>query len=255
MSRSLLSHRSRPLLFSPRLSSLESFWKVIVVIVHVHVSVSVYVRTHRHTDTEPLEKHVFLSSFPQDSWSGALSGSANDQRRSGTCCSRLALKHSMVRSSGCSADLRLQVLSRFLFNFVFVKGSFVSVFSFPLLPSPPSRSHVPKTVCRSQHASACTFKTSPCVLAPRFLVVFSCGPVAGTHGDVLNAHTEACRDPHTGFSKFFQRAAPPTVHHRPHHRHHMHSHTQHNITHNITRRQGPDETEKEDREREREKGR
>ena len=53
MSRSLLSHRSHLLVFSPRFSSLEPLWMFTVVIVHVHVyvSVSVYVphtQTHRH---------------------------------------------------------------------------------------------------------------------------------------------------------------------------------------------------------------
>ena len=77
---------------------------------------------------------------------------------------------------------------------------------------------------------------------------YTCGPVAGTHGDVLNRHTEACWDLHAGFSTFFQRAAPHTPH-TPH------TNTiQHNTTHNITRRQRESEreTETEDRERERE---
>ena len=42
-----------------------------------------------------------------------------------------------------------------------------------------------------QHVPVCAFKMSSCVPAtcPH---VFSCGHVAGTHGDVLTAHTQAC---------------------------------------------------------------
>ena len=74
-----------------------------------------------------------------------------------------------------------------------------------------------------------------------------------TRGDVLNVHMEVCRNPLSGFSKFFPACRTThTVHqthttttcnttpHRPHHRHHMHSHTQHN----IIRRQKQRETEK-----------
>ena len=86
-------------------------------------------------------------------------------------------------------------------NFLFL--SFLSLF-----PSPPSRSHAP--VCRSQHAFVCRFKTSPCV--------DTCGPVAGTHGDVLNRHTEACWDPYTFLLHFFQRAAHTPTQHTVHQR-------------------------------------
>ena len=47
--------------------------------------------------------------------------------------------------------------------------------------------------------SVCAFNTSPCVRSkcPRVYrqhahMFFSCGHVAGTHWDVLNAHTQAC---------------------------------------------------------------
>ena len=42
-----------------------------------------------------------------------------------------------------------------------------------------------------QHVPVCAFKTSPCVPAtcPHEK---TCGHVAGTHWDVLNAHTQTC---------------------------------------------------------------
>ena len=41
----------------------------------------------------------------------------------------------------------------------------------------------------AENASVCRFKTSPCVPAPRGCVT-TCGRGVGTHGDVLNLHTE-----------------------------------------------------------------
>ena len=50
-----------------------------------------------------------------------------------------------------------------------------------------------------ERPSVCAFNTSPCVRSKCPLVCrqhahmfFSCGHVAGTHGDVLNAHTGTC---------------------------------------------------------------
>ena len=114
---------------------------------------------HRHTDTEPSKNILVLCSFPQDS--GALSGSANDQRKPGTCCCRPALKHSMGRIKRLIGGIVMQVLTRFLFNFVFAKGFFhVSVLPLPLFLSP-------RPVCRSQHAHVCAFKTFLCVQSKR----------------------------------------------------------------------------------------
>ena len=53
------------------------------------------------------------------------------------------------------------------------------------------------TVCRFQHVPVCTFKTSPCVPAPRAHMVYTCargvdntrGRFERTHGDVLSGHT------------------------------------------------------------------
>ena len=75
---------------------------------------------------------------------------------------------------------------------------------------------------------------------------------ARTHGDVLNVHTGACRNPHTSFTTFFQRAAT-------HHTNHVHQTTTNN-THNTTQHHTETETErqredKERRQRKREKGR
>ena len=73
-----------------------------------------------------------------------------------------------------------------------------------------------------QNVRVCPSKTSPCMPAPRG---------AGTHGKVLNEHTESFLNPHTGgFAAF-------------------HTTTQDN-NHNSTRRHGK-KTEKEDTERER----
>ena len=41
-----------------------------------------------------------------------------------------------------------------------------------------------------EKTSVCRFKTSPCVPAPRAHVLPHAGVVPGTHGDVLNLHTE-----------------------------------------------------------------
>ena len=74
----------------------------------------------------------------------------------------------------------------------------------------------------SQNVPVCTFKTSPCVLAPRAHVE-TCARGAGIHGDVLNVHTEAFLNVHseaflnvhTGFSTFFS-AFRNTQTHTPH---------------------------------------
>ena len=56
--------------------------------------------------------------------------------------------------------------------------------------------NVVKTVFGFKHASVCTFKT--CIPAPRAHVsTHTCARGAGTHGDVLNVHTEAFLNPHT----------------------------------------------------------
>ena len=94
-------------------------------------------------------------------------------------------------------------------------------------------------MCGFKNASVCTLKTCPCVPAPRARVE-TCSRGAGIHGDVLNVHTEAFLNPHTGFSAFFFSVPQRT--------HTKHGHD-HNDTHNTTQRWR--ETEKEDRERER----
>ena len=43
--------------------------------------------------------------------------------------------------------------------------------------------------CETRKNPVCTFKASPCVPTTRLHMVNTCGRVAGTHGDVLNAHT------------------------------------------------------------------
>ena len=45
-------------------------------------------------------------------------------------------------------------------------------------------------VWHAEKTSVCRFKTSPCVPAPRLACVKTCGRGVGTHGDVLNLHTE-----------------------------------------------------------------
>ena len=57
-------------------------------------------------------------------------------------------------------------------------------------------------VCMYKTPSVCTFKTFPCVRAPR-VHVSTHVRVAGIHGDVLNAHTEAFLNPHTVFFHVF----------------------------------------------------
>ena len=42
----------------------------------------------------------------------------------------------------------------------------------------------------TQHVPVCTFKTSPCVPAPRAHTFYTCARGARIHGDVLNVHTE-----------------------------------------------------------------
>ena len=64
--------------------------------------------------------------------------------------------------------------------------------------------------------------------------------------------SEACRNPHTGFSTVFQRVAHQT-HTTDTTCTRTHNATTHNITRNITRRHSQRETEKEGRERERQR--
>ena len=77
----------------------------------------------------------------------------------------------------------------------------------PSFPLPLFRESVSKT-------SACRFKTS-----------HTCGRGAGTHGDVLNLHTEV-------FFCVPSRATHHTTHHTTHTT--QHNTTQHNTTHNTT---------------------
>ena len=49
----------------------------------------------------------------------------------------------------------------------------------------------------------CPSKTSPCMPAPRAHVKNMCALGAGTHGDVLNVHTEAFLNPDTGVLQRF----------------------------------------------------
>ena len=103
-----------------------------------------------------------------------------------------------------------------------------------------------------KHVSVCTFKTSPCVPAPRAHVLkhvrawcrYKRGRFERTHGDVLSGHTE-----------FF--SVSHTTHHNT--RHNTTTRPQHHTeTETVTdrdrqRRQRQTETEKEDRDRERKK--
>ena len=83
--------------------------------------------------------------------------------------------------------------------------------------------------------------TSPCVRSKRLRLyrhnahtcVNMCARGAGTHGDVLNVHTETCLVDTLGFQRVTRT-------------HHDHNDTQHN----TTQRQRQTETEKEDRDRE-----
>ena len=104
-----------------------------------------------------------------------------------------------------------------------------------------------------QNVSVCTFKTSPCVLAPHVHV--------STHVRVVLAYTGTLYtvtflNPHgVFFHVFFQRAAKHTNNNNTHkhtpNTHHDHQttprpqrHTPHNTTHNITRRQRERERDK-----------
>ena len=51
--------------------------------------------------------------------------------------------------------------------------------------------HAEKLRVQIQNASVCTFETPP-------RVYITCGPVAGTHGYVLNVHTEGVESTHGG---------------------------------------------------------
>ena len=99
-------------------------------------------------------------------------------------------------------------------------------------------------VCRSQHASVCMLKTSPCVVAPRPHVLYMWTWCRYTHGDVLNRYMEAHWDPHAAV---FQRATPHIQRTKHTHTHTPHTkqtnkqantHTHHNTTttqhHNTT---------------------
>ena len=63
----------------------------------------------------------------------------------------------------------------------------------PPLPPPPSLPTHPTPHPRVsiQDASVCTFNTFPCTLAPTRTCISTCARGAGTHGDVVNVHTEA----------------------------------------------------------------
>ena len=129
-------------------------------------------RQRRERRTEPSKKHVCsLQSFPRDSWSGAvLSGGANDQKKSGTCCSRLAFRHSIDQINWLLlVNLRA---TRFSFKYMFFSKRFCfclcSSLLLPLALTPPA--------CRSQHASVCRFETSPRVTAKHPFQSFSSVP-------------------------------------------------------------------------------
>ena len=113
-------------------------------------------------------------------------------------------------------------------------------------------------VCMHNTPSVCTFKTSPCVDSKRHRVYrhhahmlkhmcawcrYTRRRLEPTHGDVLNVHTEAFLNPHTGFSTIFQRAATHT------NTHHDHNDTHHTTHHTTSRGDRDRETEEEDRRR------
>ena len=92
-----------------------------------------------------------------------------------------------------------------------------------------------------KNVPVCTFKTSPCVPAPRAHVLkhvcawcrYTRGGFERSHGDVLSGHTE------------FRSVSHTNTHTSTHTTHHDTTHHDHNTTRRKT------ETEKEDRDRER----
>ena len=101
-----------------------------------------------------------------------------------------------------------------------------------------------------ENVPVCTFKTSPCVPAPRAHVETHVRG-ARTHGDVLNVHTGTFLNPHTGFSTFVQRAATHTHTDKPNTHHDHQQHHDNNDTHHTTQHT----TSRGDRERERQRKR
>ena len=88
-----------------------------------------------------------------------------------------------------------------------------------------------------QNVPVCTFKTSPCVPAPRPHVL----------------HTVTFLKPHTGFSTFF--AACRNTHKHTHEHTHTHTHHDHNDTHHTTQHTTSHGDRERKRERQREKER
>ena len=123
-----------------------------------------------------------LQGFPRDSLSGtALSGSANDQREPGTCCSWTTSSGYFRWTSGASADL-------FSLNFWFFQCFFCFCPCSPLFPlsSPLSLSRTLRVYVQVfrvsiENVPLCTSNTSTCIETRE--------RGAGTHGDVLNRHT------------------------------------------------------------------
>ena len=146
---------------------------------------------HTDTDTGPSKKHTCSLSFPEESWRGALSGTANDQRNSGTCWSQLAFKRSIGRIKRLFGGIVVQVLTPFSFQSCFCGFFFVSVLCFSLVLSPPYRSHAP--VCRSQHTT--------CVHSKRLRVyMWTFYRYTGRRFECIHG---GVRNPHTVYSTFF----------------------------------------------------
>ena len=106
--------------------------------------------------------------------------------------------------------------------------------------SPCVRSKRPRVYV--QNVPVCTLKTSPCVPAPRTHVV--------THGNVLNGHTDAFLNPHTGFSRFFIVPQHTNTHH-DHQQHHDHNDTHHTTQHTSSRGDRERQRKKTEKERDR----
>ena len=72
--------------------------------------------------------------------------------------------------------------------------------------------------CGTLKTPVCTFKTSPCVPAPRaHAFQHTCGRGAGTHGDVLNVHTGGRFErSHGEREEAGQRDTPTHTHQHPH---------------------------------------
>ena len=113
-------------------------------------------------------------------------------------------------------------------------------------------------VCPSKKPPCVDSKTSPCVPAPRPACGNTCARGAGTHGDVLNLHTEV-------FFCVPSRATHNITHTTQHNTHnnnttqHTTQHNTHNQHHNTTTTQHHTETDREtqrqkQRETEREQG-